>query len=176
MGVNSLPKTVTRPRRDCDMNPGPSAPESSTLTTRLPSHPNSIVITRKLAAQLVMSIGSNSSSYTAVKMYFNFILISFGCWISSENVIGWNCRYPVLIVLHCLWYRSALNRQFIIVNAVFCMVLPSVLWLCWLVGRKGIRPVKNGVVGCWHSYPSGARCRLAFGAADATATHCLLLQ
>jgi len=39
MGVNSLPKTVTRQRRDCDLNPGPSATESSTLTTRLPSHP-----------------------------------------------------------------------------------------------------------------------------------------
>jgi len=39
MGVNSLPKTVTRQRRDCDLNPGLSAPESSTLTTRLPSHP-----------------------------------------------------------------------------------------------------------------------------------------
>jgi len=39
MGVNSLPKTVTRQRRDCDLNPGPSALESSTLTTRLPSHP-----------------------------------------------------------------------------------------------------------------------------------------
>jgi len=37
--VNSLPKIVTRQRRDCDLNPGPSAPESSTLTTRLPSHP-----------------------------------------------------------------------------------------------------------------------------------------
>jgi len=38
MGVNSLPETVTRQRRDCDLNRGPSAPESSTLTTRLPSH------------------------------------------------------------------------------------------------------------------------------------------
>ena len=35
MGVNSLPKTVTRQRRGCDLNPGPSAPESGTLTTRL---------------------------------------------------------------------------------------------------------------------------------------------
>ena len=40
MGVNNLPKTVTRQRRDSDLNPGPSAPESGTLTTRLPSHPN----------------------------------------------------------------------------------------------------------------------------------------
>jgi len=37
MGVNSLPKTVTRQRRGCDLNPDLSAPESSTLTTRLPS-------------------------------------------------------------------------------------------------------------------------------------------
>ena len=39
MGVNILSKTVTRQRRGCDLNPGPSAPESSTLTTRLPSYP-----------------------------------------------------------------------------------------------------------------------------------------
>ena len=34
MGVNSLPKTVARQRRGCSLNPDPSAPESSTLTTR----------------------------------------------------------------------------------------------------------------------------------------------
>jgi len=33
MDVNSLPKTVTRQRRGCDLSPGPSAPESSTLTS-----------------------------------------------------------------------------------------------------------------------------------------------
>jgi len=41
MGVNSLPKTVTRQRRDCDLNPGPS-----TLTTRLPSRPTVRISTR----------------------------------------------------------------------------------------------------------------------------------
>ena len=41
--------------------------------------------------------------------------------------------------------------------------VPSVLWRCLLGGRKGIRPVKNWVVGCWHGYLSGARCRLAYG-------------
>ena len=53
---------------------------------------------------------------------------------------------------------------------------PSVLWHCWLGGRKGIRPVKNWGVGSRHGYLSGARCRLAYGPADATASHCLLLQ
>jgi len=37
--VSSLPKTVTRQRRGCDLNPGPSASES----TRLPSHPIGMV-------------------------------------------------------------------------------------------------------------------------------------
>ena len=32
------------------------------------------------------------------------------------------------------------------------------------------------VVGCWRGYLSGTRCRLAYGPADATATHCVLLQ
>jgi len=36
IGVNSLPKTVTRQRRGCDLNPSPFASES----TRLPSHHN----------------------------------------------------------------------------------------------------------------------------------------
>ena len=45
-GVNSLPKTVTRQRRDCDLNPGPSAPVSSTLTTQLPSHFNIVDLSK----------------------------------------------------------------------------------------------------------------------------------
>jgi len=32
------------------------------------------------------------------------------------------------------------------------------------------------VVVCWRGYQSGAMCRFAYGPADATATHCLLLQ
>ena len=61
-------------------------------------------------------------------------------------------------------------------GCVCVCVMPSVLWRCWLGSRKGIRPVKNWVVGCWRGYLSRARCRLAHGPADATATHCLLLQ
>ena len=40
-----------------------------------------------------------------------------------------------------------------------------------LVGRQEEHPAckKNWVVGCWHGYLSGARCRLAYGPADATA-------
>jgi len=51
-----------------------------------------------------------------------------------------------------------------------------VLWCCWLGGRKGIRPAKNWVVGCWCGYLSRARCRFVYDPADATATHYLVLQ
>jgi len=43
--VNSLPKTVIRQHRDCDLNPGPSVPESSTLTTWLPGERTKVQIT-----------------------------------------------------------------------------------------------------------------------------------
>jgi len=49
--------------------------------------------------------------------------------------------------------------------------------LTLLVGRqKGHPACKNLVVRCWCGYLSGARCRLAYGPVDATATHYLLLQ
>ena len=61
-------------------------------------------------------------------------------------------------------------------TAIIQVNLPSVLWHCSLGGRKGIRPVRKLSGGCWRGYLSGARCRLAYGPADATATHCLLFQ
>ena len=46
----------------------------------------------------------------------------------------------------------------------------SVLML--LVGRQEGHPAcKKQVVGCWRGCLSGAWCRLAYGPADATATH-----
>ena len=42
--MNSLPKTFSRQRRDCDLNPGPSVPEFSTLTTTWRRNPAGIEI------------------------------------------------------------------------------------------------------------------------------------
>ena len=43
----------------------------------------------------------------------------------------------------------------------------SVLWYCWLGGRKSIRPVKIWVTWCWHGYLPGARCRwFPYGSGD----------
>ena len=57
MGVNSLPKTITRQRRGCDLNPGPSAPESSTLPTRLPLLSITTVSCAKTAEPIEMPFG-----------------------------------------------------------------------------------------------------------------------
>jgi len=59
----------------------------------------------------------------------------------------------------------------VFVVAIFHFFAFSALML--LVGRQ---EGQKTVVGCWHGYLSGARCRLAYGPADATATHSLLLQ
>ena len=52
--MNSLPKTVTRQRRGCDLNPGPSAPESITLTTRLRVQVTKQQVEEKLTAVSVL--------------------------------------------------------------------------------------------------------------------------
>ena len=54
-----------------------------------------------------------------------------------------------------LQISKTLSRSLVLVP-----IVPSVLWHCWLSGRKGNRPVKNWVVGCWRGYLSGAICRL----------------
>jgi len=54
--VNSLSRTVILQRRGCDLNPGPIAPESSMLTTRLPSHP------RPLERPVYVGIGQVNKS------------------------------------------------------------------------------------------------------------------
>ena len=60
----------------------------------------------------------------------------------------------------------------------FMLVAVAFSALTLLVGRQEGHPAckKPRVVGCWCGYLSGARCRLACGPADSTATQCLLLQ
>jgi len=61
--VNSLPKTVIRQRRDCDLNLGPSAPESSTLTTRLPSHPSYIIYWQLVLVMLFQGVSQTKPTF-----------------------------------------------------------------------------------------------------------------
>ena len=68
---------------------------------------------------------------------------------SKLQLINVHLKMPVQIMFVSRWL---LHFK---LSCVCVPFLPSVLWRCWLGGRKGIRPVKNWVVGCWHSYLSG---------------------
>jgi len=82
MCVSSLPKTVTRQRRDCDLNPGPSAPESSTLTTRLPSHPHITLVQFYTAVARYnvwnsAGVENDTPVYTGVQFFSLTLLTNF---------------------------------------------------------------------------------------------------
>jgi len=59
-------------------------------------------------------------------------------------------------------------------NCLQCFDAFSALTL--LVGRQEGHPACKKLSGGVLAWLSGARCRLAYGPADATATHCLLLH
>ena len=73
-------------------------------------------------------------------------------------------------------FRFSFSFCALVIGLAFCVfflvwLMPSVLWRCWLDGRKCIRPVKIWVVRYWRGYLSWARCKcFAYGPADATAT------
>jgi len=73
----------------------------------------------------------------------------------------------------CCQYATNSLQDNVIINIIIIIndIYIAVLWHCSLGGRKGIWPIKNWVLGCWHGYLSESRCRLAYGSADATATH-----
>jgi len=119
----------------------------------------------------------NHTNTTSLIIYRSCVLnvIRLRVWRSSWMVpfvtdVNWNQLYQHLPMKLTARYFPVFSSNDLL------LFIPSVLWRCWLGGRKGIWPVKIWVVGCWHGYLSGARCTLAYGPADATATHCLLLQ
>jgi len=92
-------------------------------------------------------------------------------FVSVPIIIKWPSTFVIGMVIYCTRYR-----WYCIYIKVRVRVIPSVLWRCWLGGRKGIRPVKkqSGGVLVWLSvwskvqtfiWPSWCHC-----------THCLLLQ
>ena len=95
MGVSSQPKTVTRQRRDCDLNPGPLAPESSTLTTQIPSHPltNSTLPYFTLYFQLLSAFQSARVTNVAVCVQFVNNCINGRTRTLSRLVCIATCRF-----------------------------------------------------------------------------------
>ena len=89
------------------------------------------------------------------------------CRVAPKSCTFFNTPY----LLKCSrWSETDFTKMFLEFLCLQCFDAVG-----WAAGRaSGLQ--KNWVVGCWHGYLSGARCRLAYGPADATATHCLLLH
>jgi len=88
MGANSLPKTVTQQRRDCDLNQGPSAPESSTLTTRLPSHTVIVLL-------LLLSL-----------LFFLLLLLLDSCYTHSRPILHMCAckKLKIIVQSYCITF------------------------------------------------------------------------
>ena len=99
------------------------------------------------------------------------ILVSFYWAMTTELVLA---------ELLCCDCERVLCNSLCFVSAIYFILWAVVAFsaLMLLVGRQEGHPVckKTRVMGCWRGYLSGVRCTLAYGPADATATHCLLLQ
>jgi len=98
--------------------------------------------------------------------YIIIIISNFMMPVDYKFAVSLNIAHKAIMagILSFNWFSNTLDN----VNAFSALTL--------LVGQQEGHPAcKKRVVGCWRGYLAGARCRLACGPADATATHCLLL-
>jgi len=105
---------------------------------------------------------------------------------ASQHSANGFCRQLMTLALSCL---IILTNQLRTANNQEASTVPHKWLLCTKrplghLKRCSFNNIKiimhlfltSWVVGCWRGCLSGARCRLAYGPADSTATHCLLLQ
>jgi len=149
MGVNSLPKTVTRQRRGCDLHPGPSAPESSTRlrATKI-----------KVRGQLVQSGNGRTDTTDRTTFSANSAGKDASCHLFIKRIC-----YVMLCysnnTLYRSWYRKEVAAEITIIRSSCSHV--RVL----LVGRP-IISILGGIYIVFSGHPSslvtlaadGARC------------------
>ena len=120
------------------------------LGTVLPAlsidHFSTVVILRMKYDSVLPTVDNKNRSWKDVKVLRN------QNW--RWKIIYWADDFnsgllKIISKVHWIWWLLITNY------------LPSVLWHCWLGSRKGIRPVKNSVVGCWHGMEQGADLHIA---------------
>jgi len=133
------------------------------------------------ATAIAMYSGTASGKYIATVHFLgnffkwrSYMWQSNSCYISLQLVWIQIC----CMCLGRLWPLKQINIYCVICYNFRHSVFPCAFSaLTLLVGRQEGHPAcKNRVARCWRGYLSGARYRLAYSPADATATHCLLLQ
>ena len=88
---------------------------------------------------------------------------------------GWDCQVRT-VKIYCLTHRALLISKCAAGESMWRLTIIECIQTL-LVGRQEGHPAcKKLSCGVLYGYLSVTRCRLAYGPADATATHCLLLQ
>ena len=147
--MNSLAKAVARQRCGCDLNPAPSAPESSTLTTR-------VYITRRMGAaaskaqskvkrvESVDIVSAGHGSTQPAQLIINYHVVShLSDELPAESVVRSDCQhrcqqhwsaadsitgresYLLLTLLTIIWY--SITHSFFhsrLKTFVFCKSFP----------------------------------------------------
>jgi len=90
---------------------------------------------------------------------------------------------PVLTVWYCHWFlhlnqscKAFIPPEHDLLKMCICLSLCAFSALTSLVGRQEGHPACKKLSGRMLAWLSGMRRRLAYSPADATVTHCLLLQ
>ena len=127
---------------------------------KIPIHDTAVPMAWSSASKLYYT------SWSSVSLPQTYVIMLIAHeWISTSWV-EWDTRWRELVVTaaerKCTEHSSQLPTMLWGVGATslarrltHCFILlttqamPSVLWRCWLGGRKGIWPVKNWGVGCW---------------------------
>ena len=154
-----------------------SAPRSRQTTMTTPHHSVFYRPDVLPAAQTNLYNGhknccSNTIQVWPVEPAFTHVLTTNNSKNVSEEL---KYKYTLGLVDQKIWYRSTGIAKHCSTPYLWSEDAFSALML--LVGRQEGHPAcKKLSGGCWCGCLSGARCRLASGPADATATHCLLLQ
>ena len=100
MGVSSLPKAVAWQHRGCNLNSGPSATESSMLTTRLPSL---LWISRH---RLVLRLYLQPVNFIPAQVHILRILFSQKCNVISVSSVVFMC-----LLLSTHWTFTVVYRR-----------------------------------------------------------------
>jgi len=129
----------------------------------------------------------HSAAAILLTVYRMKLAFSSRAFLVSVSAV-WNSLDNTLLTTHKpFWFLNDMFQaafNITLSESLICALIP--FWLrvfsafsalTLLLGwHEGHLACKNWLVGCWCGYLSGARCRLTYGPADTTATHCLLLQ
>jgi len=92
----------------------------------------------ELRVRIWMLSESNSFSKSEIWRIFIIVSVRFGFAFRCMKLI----HHLQLSIICCIQVNKTTSNSYLLIS------VSSVLWLCWLGGRKGIRPVKIWVVGC----------------------------